>query len=944
MVKEKNRSNQLEIHLFGTFEVKVNGNPVPLHLLHSRHGQYLLALLTLEPGHSLTRAWLANTLWPDQTLEDARRSLRTELSHLRRALGDEGKRLVGTSVLRLELADAYADVVAFHEAIERGKLEEAITHYRGSLLKGWAANWVEDEREKHANIWRGWAQHELEHHKPSEALDYVSKALDLTPLKEDLLRLKLRALAACGNYPAVAQSYAEYRKRLIEEYKVEPEPETTELYDQLCRPPVRSNIPVPSTPLIGREEEIEAVRGLLLKRRFLTLTGTGGIGKTRLAIGVMKELEDEFQGAVWFVPLETVQWDAHVFQQVASTLGVEEASSCRKALFDFLRPKRALLILDSCEHLLEGCRALIQELQPNNCHEVFILAVSRQPLALSGEHRWGVPPLKEDEAVALFSARAIASNSRLRGTKKQLVAIQQVCQCLEDIPLAIELASAWVDTLSIQQIRDQLRKRFELLVGGRRDMPLRHQTMDAAIEWSYHLLSHAAQYLLLQLSVFRGGWPLDAVESVCVGENLRAALKDKPLLPVLAELVEKSLVIFDSDQGRYRMLEVIRVYGEKRLKKLQENDEVTKAHYCFCLHLAQKAATNLQRNAKEADLIEVEHGNLRAALARCVTGDQIEQGLRLANVLSGFWEMRGYFSEGREFLGELLSRDGKQILGEVRADALKHAGNLAKNQGDYAAATKLYQESLDIYVHMQDDESIPKLRANLANIAFSQGEYKTARKMYAVICRIFKKKRDCINVARACVNEAGATYRLKKYRATRILLEVALRIRREVPDQQGIASVLLTLGCVAFDTRSYSDARIYWNEVLAISQELILPKQIADARLNLLTLDRTEGNVDIYDILKVLQIFQNLGDRPSIANTLELLGETYDTLNHKVLAVRLLSKAQVLRREMGRSSRDAEPIESLLSKLRVELGMASYQVAWESGAIMSIEEVLQAIQ
>ncbi|MBM3459804.1 MAG: tetratricopeptide repeat protein, partial [Armatimonadetes bacterium] len=569
----------------------------------------------------------------------------------------------------------------------------------------------------------------------------------------------------------------------------------------LDNPELKHNLPQQVTSFIGREKEIAEVRRLFGTTRLLTLTGAGGCGKTRLALQAAADLLDGSGDAgthgsgCWLVELAALADPGLVPRTAASALGLREEPGrpILQTLTDHLKGKHLLLFLDNCEHLLDACARLADTLL-RSCPRVLLLATSREPLGIAGETAFRVPSLSVPdpeglrgatperlspyESVRLFIERARQVQPGFQVTNRSAPALASVCHRLDGIPLALELAAARVRSLTVEELNQRLDQRFRLLTGGSRTALPRLQTLRALIDWSYDLLSAAEQALLCRLSVFAGGWTLDAAEQVCTGEGVEAW----EVLDLLTGLADKSMVVAAEQEGatRYRLLETVRQYGQDRLRERDEEAAWRDRHLAHYLALAEEAAPELTGREQAAWLVrlETEHDNLRAALEWSgETGGGAESGVRLAGALWRFWEMHGHFTEGREWLARVLDA-GAGTAPVVRAEALNGAGNLANDQGDYAAARAFHQESLAIRRGLGDRRGIAGSLNNLGNVACDQSDYGAAR----------------------------------------ALLEESLAIKRELGDQRGIAGSLGNLGRTVVEQGDYAAARALQEESLAIGR------------------------------------------------------------------------------------------------------------------------------
>ena len=451
-----------------------------------------------------------------------------------------------------------------------------------------------------------------------------------------------------------------------------------------------NNLAQQVTSFVGRERELAEVKKLLAQTRLATLLGAGGIGKTRLSLHAAVEVLDDFADGVWFVELAPIADPRLLAQAVAPVLGVKEEAGrpVQEALLKFVQDRQLLLVLDNCEHLLQGCAELAKQLLQAGA-QVKILATSREPLHVAGETTYPVPSLSlpeprmriahtaltQYEAIRLFVDRAAAARPAFRLTPNNATLVADICRRLDGIPLALELAAARVRVLSVETIAARLSDRFRLLTGGDRTALPRQQTLRACIDWSYDLLTEAERSVLRRLAVFAGGWTLEAAEAVGTGGDVQA----DEVLDVPAQLVEKSLVAMDAEGTRYQLLETVRQYAQDRLHESGEAEAIRERHRDYFLALAEEAEPKLLGAEQAAWLrrLEAEHDNLRAGLSWSLEDSGSQAGLRLCGALQRFWITRGHFSEGRS------GACGSWAMQELRSERKQWTSNWRKQSSDH---------------------------------------------------------------------------------------------------------------------------------------------------------------------------------------------------------------------------------------------------------------------
>jgi len=580
-------------------------------------------------------------------------------------------------------------------------------------------------------------------------------------------------------------------------------------------PPIRSqqpasNLPTQLTAFIGRDGELRQLRELHGQGRSLTLTGPGGSGKTRLALELAAEMIPEHADGVWFIELGPVSGPHLVPQAVADTLHLKEQASRRLAdtLADHLRERNSLLVLDNCEHVVETVAELTVELL-KECEGLKVLATSREPLRVPGEITWRVPPLGRDEAVRLFADRALAHESQFRISDENIDAVVRICECVDRIPLAIELAAARVPVMPLDEILSRLEKSFGLLTAGDRTTVGRQQTLRATLDWSHGLLSDPEKALFRRLSIFAGRFTLEAAEAVC-GDDV---LRPDAVLDLVARLVDKSMVTLDS--ARYRCLETIRSYGHQRLEEAGEVDALQGRLGMYLIVLAESRKPG--HLADWLDRLEAVYDDISAELAWSQKTDP-ELGMRLAIALDVFWQLRGHASEPRQFAEAILAHTSPGF--RFRPAALYLAGAFAYLQGDFAAARRRIDEAVAEARSAGDWRTLLRALERSGLMAAAAGELATSEAALNAALELARGQRDQA-IEASILHQLGLRASQKPdLPAARSLLEKSLELRRSIERRDEASMSLTFLAAVALLQSDAATARRSIMESLEIGRAL----------------------------------------------------------------------------------------------------------------------------
>jgi len=765
-----------------------------------------------------------------------------------------------------------------------------------------------------------------------------------------------------------------------------------------------NNLPLQLTSFVGREKEIAEVKRLLGAARLLTLIGPGGTGKTRLSLQVAADLLDRFPDGVWLVELAAASDPALVPQAVASVLSVREepGTPLIKTLTDYLRAKSLLLILDNCEHLIGAAAQLVETLL-RACPHLQVVASSREALGIAGETSFRVPALSapalqspalwasdlqsltQYEAVRLFIDRAVAVRAEFQVTNANAPALVQTCCRLDGIPLAIELAATKMRAMSVEQIAARLDDRFRLLTGGSRTALPRQQTLRALIDWSYDLLGETERILLCRLSVFAGGWALEAAEMVCGDDDTLPAVD---VLDVLTRLVDKSLVVAEEQSGetRYRLLETIRQYAQDKLLESGEDVQIRTRHLDFFLRLAEEIEPKLRGPAQYDGLerLEIVHDNLRSALEWSTSTGCVERGMRLASALLWFWDMRGYRSEGKnstqnlllqsdalpktllrantlyvwaflarleeqklaqEYLEEAISitrelgETGKRTL----ALALGEAGLLIHDD-DPVTAQSMVEEGLAIAQSLGDPWYIALALYRSGSLFVSQLDHAAARMRDEESFKLFETLGDRHWSATVSSSIAHEDIRQGDFAGARLRYQQILPFLREEKYKSGITSALNALGVMAHAEGNYALAKSYYAEALANARDL--GSGIFSPAKNLGNIILYEGEIESAKTLaaECMSLARQGGSKAMLSYAIQSYAGIAAVQKQAHKAITLFAVTRKLQEEAANkfilSPAGEADFARNFALAREQVDDAAFNAAWAEGRAMTLEQAV----
>jgi len=664
-----------------------------------------------------------------------------------------------------------------------------------------------------------------------------------------------------------------------------------------------SNLPNEFSSFIGRDGELAEVQSRLDGARLVSLVGAGGVGKTRLALRLAHRLGTPFEDGRWLIELAPVAQPELVPQVVAVALGVRvgPSRSAMDALTSSLSAQRSLLVLDNCEHLLDACAALVHTLL-RRCEHLRVLTTSRRPLGLIGEIVWRVPPLATNEAVKLFTERAVAAQSDFVLTELNAGAVREICRRLDGIPLAIELAAARVPTLGVRGVVSRLDDRFRLLDGGDPSPICRKRTLRATLDWSYRLLEDAQRVLLDRLSVLSGACSIEAIQHV--------SGKADDVLDNLAQLVAHSLVVAEPQSDgtvRYRLQESVKAYAAECLELRGGRAITRRRHAGYFLELAERAEPELRRASQAAWLerLNRDHDNFRAALDWCIDHQEAQLGLRLAAALARFWYVRGHLDEGLGRLERLLAIPGT-LNASIRVVALNGAGNLAWTTGNLDRAEALLNEALTLGQALDEESSRASTLYQLAKVAADRGHADEAVHLAGQAREIWKRQRDPWGTA-VVLNLLGELRRERgNWTKAHELYEDSLRLFVELDDTRGRAIVTHNLA------------------ILAVAR------------------DDLRTAADLHRAILPLKL--QLGDREGIVCSLIDLAELGGRRGERAQAALLCGAAEAERARIKAilPAYERSIYSTTVSTTRQAMGESAFEVAFTAGSSITVEAAVAA--
>ena len=1030
----------LAFQFLGSPQLILENKPV---IINRRSIVALLAYLAVNDSgqakRTYTRESLSALLWPDYDQVRAFTNLRHTLWEIQKILGPEWL-ITNRETIGLQAdANVWVDVHQFESSLAEGQsqdevslriplLTECVQLYRHHFLAGftlkraptfeeWSLTKANDLRHKQTEALTLLAEDYCLLGDAQSALQYARRLVTVDPLNESAHRLLMQVYSEVGQHNAALKQYQMFEQTLRKELGLDPQPETRALYKQIRKGDIKqfqvgikrekiapqNNLPQQLTSFIGREKEQAEIVRLIARNRLVTLTGSGGVGKTRLSLQVAAEVLHRFPDGVWFIELAPLTNPGLIPQSILAALhlGEQAGKTPLQVLEEQLNNKKLLLILDNCEHLIEASARIVHALLMS-APEIKILTTSREILSVEEELNWRVPSLTlpdphsllaldqltQYESISLFIERALFVQPHFIVSQANASAIVQICSRLDGIPLAIELAAARVKALSVDQIDRRLNDRFRLLTRGSHTVLERHQTLRAAIEWSYNLLDADERKLLSRLSVFMGGWTLEAAEQVCVRNE-----DEFDVLETLSDLIDKSLVIMDAAPvaARYHLLETTRQYGQEKLFESDEGKEFHDRHLRYFVELAERGNHEITgpQQAEVLDLLEAELGNFRAALDWCVTNQFTEAALQMLGALGWAWDMRGYYNEVRswfekirvqgdcasypEAYARLLNHLGRfavdfdhrpdagSILEESRAiwlslgnqgerglaDVLCFLGmNAAGNENDLDKAEAFYRQSLELSQKCANHRIIAGSMLFLAQIEYERGHIPAAQNLCEQSLKMAQSIGDLLLISLASGTLGyWFAYEQGNYEKAQPLLDQQLEIHERLQFRFGLAGSLINSGGLYLHRGDYIQAEQLFERSMKVSRDLGLMGQ---ASLNIFLFglialyrnDYSSATQRFREFFETARVFE---EEPSVCRFLMGMSAVAAGTNEPERCAKLFGAAQtVMEASSFRMNQfDRAEFDRHLQIARDQLGQATFDTHSNAGRAMTREQAIE---
>lgn len=1025
----------LALHFLGHPQLILGNLPLAIN---RRAVLALLVYLTVNNSQvrqRYPREMLSALLWPDLDQVKAFTNLRHTLWEIQKLLGPDWLIADRETVSINAGANIWVDVHRFEALWKESQtqndisvriplLTECARLYHHHFLTGfnlknassfdeWSMTKADELRHTLTNVLTSLTEDYCLLGDPDSALPHARRLVTLDPLNESAHRLLMQIYTQVGQQNAALKQYRYLEQTLRKELELDPQPETRELYKQirkggirhvqvaLKRDPItpKNNLPQQLTSFIGRDKELHEIVSLLTGNRLVTLTGAGGVGKTRLSLQGGAEVLDQYRDGVWFVELASLANPDLIPQTILSVLhlGEQAGKTPLMVLQEQLRDKQLLLILDNCEHLREACAKIAHTLLLST-PEVRILATSREALGIKEELAWRVPSLAipeprsnpdqltQYESVRLFVERSILVQPYFKLDQVNASAIVQICSRLDGIPLAIELAAARVKALTVHQIASRLDDCFKLLTRGSLTVLERHQTLRAAIDWSYNLLDEDERKLLSRLSVFMGGWTLEAAEHVCIRQE-----GEFDVLDVLSDLIDKSLVIMDGSgmEARYHLLETTRQYALEKLFESKEVEFWRNQHLTYFLDLAEEGNSEITgpRQAEVINRLDAELDNFRTALDWCMSNHEVEAALQMLGALGWAWDMRGYYNEARSWFDKIRMEGNCDDYPEVYARLLNHLGRFAAdfdrlpnaesileesraiwlrlgnrgqqglayalcwlgmnahNKGNLDQAESFYKKSLAVAQKSNHQRVLAGTTMFLGIIEQQRGQITSAQHLYEESLNLSQRAGDLLVISLSGDNMAGLFLEQGNYEKARPLLNQALNINERLQFRFGLRGTWINFAELYRREGDYVRAEQCIQKSMSISRDLGLHEQIGYNVyfMGLLALHRNDHSSAAAYFIEYFDLDHVPEGRVSLCRYLTGMSAVAGGTNQPERCAKLFGAAQMVLENTADfriDPFDRAEFDRHIQIARDQLGNATFDPLSDEGRTMTIEQAI----
>lgn len=982
----------LRIGLLGSFRLSLGNQVLPTRAQRRKKASDVIKLLALQPGQRLHREQVLEALWPDLDEKSGMNNLHQNLYHARRMLEPGFSRGTRSRFLTFEhealvlyAGSVEVDYSEFLHLVSQARrqgdaalYEAAVGLYRGDLLpEDIYEDWTEPQRDEARSLYLA-ALFELaqlleRRGDLARACYFLEQAIAKEPTTEAAHLALMQIYARTGRRMEAIQQFQSLREALVREIGEEPDERTRTVYElvlqelpslpELLIPAdaiqAQGWVPVPLSPLIGREAALEETLQLLSTTRCLTLTGAAGSGKTRLAQELATRLQGQYAGGVWWVELVALSEAQMILPAIAQTLGVHGTSQPPlKSILERLRGHKTLLVLDNCEHLIDSCAEITIQLL-KSLPELQLLATSREALGIVGEIAWVVAPLEvpgqeadlhpEDlnrfESVRFLLERIRQHRPHYQPSAHHAVYLAQICRRLEGLPLALELAATWVGMLSLEQIVARLDNSLRLLTRGQRGGERHHQTLEAALQWSYNLLSEQEKNLFLRLSVCVGSWSLEAAEMLCVDQDFEMG----ELAEWHARLLRTSMVLAleEDPQLRFRMLEPVRQFGLAQLEAQGLIEATRKRLLEWYLAEATRIAPKLTgaEQAQWYSYLSTEYENLRAVLWWGQRAE-IELSLQLAARLWRFWQVKGHAQEMLAWFEETLPR-AAQVPPATLAEAYNAAGIMARTCGRYALSFEYLERALTIRRVHGDRRGEAIALNNLAVSARDQADHPRveyyARQSLAIAQEIGDKNLEALGLMNLGVALRGQA----QNEAAKAHFQRSLAIFGELGEKRSVAALHNYLGNLAQDQGHWQEARQLYQQSLELNQELgdFWGLGISTHNLSALWCEQQEYPRAWEMLLQSLTHYRSAGVRHGLNECFETLARVACRWGSPKQAAWALGVLDQLETSMGLAvSLEQQGLrKQLVDELTEIMGPPAFALAYQEGRSASLEHAFQKI-